>query len=94
MNHMQAVITSVQGEATSLPALVSRLKFPSWPQRLTAHFPFMAHCSTRAVPIVLLVFGLAAILLLTVPTEDIQEAPGFRVRPVRLGIFGATLAWV
>eukprot|EP00066_Takifugu_rubripes_P009576 XP_003976659.1 PREDICTED: ectonucleoside triphosphate diphosphohydrolase 2 [Takifugu rubripes] len=38
----------------------------------------MAHCFTRAVPIVLLVFGLAAILLLTVPTEDIQEAPGFR----------------
>lgn len=54
----------------------------------------MAHRFTRAVPIVLLVFGLAAILLLTVPTEDIQEAPGFMVRPVKLGIFGATFAWV
>lgn len=29
------------------------------------------------VPIALLVFGLAAILLLTIPTEDVQEAPGF-----------------
>ncbi|CAK6965097.1 ectonucleoside triphosphate diphosphohydrolase 2 [Scomber scombrus] len=29
------------------------------------------------VPIALLVFGLVAILLLTVPTEDIKEAPGF-----------------
>ncbi|XP_059213430.1 ectonucleoside triphosphate diphosphohydrolase 2-like [Centropristis striata] len=29
------------------------------------------------VPIALLVFGLVAILLLTVPTEDVQEAPGF-----------------
>lgn len=38
MNHTQAVITSVQGEATSLPALVSRLEFPSWPQK-------RAHCS-------------------------------------------------
>lgn len=54
----------------------------------------MAHRFTRAVPIVLLVFGLAAILLLTVPTEDVQEAPGFRVRPVKLGIFGARFAWL
>lgn len=29
------------------------------------------------VPIALLVFGFVAILLLTIPTEDIQEAPGF-----------------
>lgn len=29
------------------------------------------------VPIALLVFGLAAILLLTIPAEDVQEAPGF-----------------
>nr|XP_046231926.1 ectonucleoside triphosphate diphosphohydrolase 2 [Scatophagus argus] len=29
------------------------------------------------VPIALLVFGLVAILLLTIPTEDIQEPPGF-----------------
>ncbi|KAM8744333.1 ectonucleoside triphosphate diphosphohydrolase 2 [Acanthopagrus schlegelii] len=29
------------------------------------------------VPIALLVLGLVAILLLTVPTEDVQEAPGF-----------------
>lgn len=29
------------------------------------------------VPIALLVFGLVAILLLTIPTEDVQEAPGF-----------------
>ncbi|TKS84198.1 Ectonucleoside triphosphate diphosphohydrolase 2 [Collichthys lucidus] len=29
------------------------------------------------VPIALLVFGLVAILLLTVPIEDVQEAPGF-----------------
>ncbi|KAE8284848.1 Ectonucleoside triphosphate diphosphohydrolase 2 [Larimichthys crocea] len=34
----------------------------------------MAH---SIVPIALLVFGLVAILLLTVPTEDVQEAPGF-----------------
>ncbi|XP_040915551.1 ectonucleoside triphosphate diphosphohydrolase 2 [Toxotes jaculatrix] len=38
----------------------------------------MAQRSARAaVPIALLVFGLVAILLLTVPTEDVQEAPGF-----------------
>ncbi|XP_020491695.2 ectonucleoside triphosphate diphosphohydrolase 2 [Labrus bergylta] len=30
-----------------------------------------------AVPIALLLFGLVAILLLTIPTQDIQEAPGF-----------------
>ncbi|XP_074546627.1 ectonucleoside triphosphate diphosphohydrolase 2-like [Halichoeres trimaculatus] len=30
-----------------------------------------------AVPIVLLLFGLVALLLLTIPTQDIQEAPGF-----------------
>ncbi|XP_042365209.1 ectonucleoside triphosphate diphosphohydrolase 2 [Plectropomus leopardus] len=29
------------------------------------------------VPIALLVFGLVAILLLTIPTQDVQEAPGF-----------------
>ncbi|XP_045923206.1 ectonucleoside triphosphate diphosphohydrolase 2 [Micropterus dolomieu] len=29
------------------------------------------------VPVALLVFGLVAILLLTIPTEDVQEAPGF-----------------
>ncbi|XP_029301274.1 ectonucleoside triphosphate diphosphohydrolase 2 [Cottoperca gobio] len=29
------------------------------------------------VPIALLVFGLVAILLLTIPTKDVQEAPGF-----------------
>ncbi|XP_026196352.1 ectonucleoside triphosphate diphosphohydrolase 2 [Anabas testudineus] len=29
------------------------------------------------VPIALLVFGLVAILLLTIPVEDVQEAPGF-----------------
>lgn len=42
------------------------------------------------VPIALLVFGLVAILLLTVPTEDVQEAPGFMVRSV--GIFGSVCA--
>ncbi|XP_078127577.1 ectonucleoside triphosphate diphosphohydrolase 2 isoform X2 [Sander vitreus] len=30
-----------------------------------------------AAPIALLLFGLVAILLLTIPTEDVQEAPGF-----------------
>uniref|UniRef100_UPI0037E90DBD ectonucleoside triphosphate diphosphohydrolase 2 n=1 Tax=Semicossyphus pulcher TaxID=241346 RepID=UPI0037E90DBD len=30
-----------------------------------------------AVPIALLLFGLVAILLLTIPTQDVQEAPGF-----------------
>lgn len=30
-----------------------------------------------AVPVALLLFGLVAILLLTVPTEDVREAPGF-----------------
>ncbi|XP_070706875.1 ectonucleoside triphosphate diphosphohydrolase 2 [Pempheris klunzingeri] len=30
-----------------------------------------------AVPIALLLFGLVAMLLLTVPTQDVQEAPGF-----------------
>lgn len=39
------------------------------------------------VPIALLVLGLVAILLLTVPTEDVQEAPGFMVRSVTLGYF-------
>ncbi|XP_035523365.1 ectonucleoside triphosphate diphosphohydrolase 2 [Morone saxatilis] len=34
----------------------------------------MAH---PVVPIALLVFGLVAILLLTIPTEDVREAPGF-----------------
>ncbi|KAJ4926558.1 hypothetical protein JOQ06_008731, partial [Pogonophryne albipinna] len=38
----------------------------------------MAHRSAHpAVPIALLVFGLVAILLLTIPTEDVQEPPGF-----------------
>lgn len=41
------------------------------------------------VPIALLVFGLVAILLLTVPTEDVKEAPGFMVRTVPLGIFSS-----
>ncbi|KAM9841715.1 ectonucleoside triphosphate diphosphohydrolase 2 [Aulostomus maculatus] len=37
----------------------------------------MAHCSAQpAVPIALLLFGLVAVLLLTVPTEDLREAPG------------------
>lgn len=44
------------------------------------------------VPIALLVFGLVAILLLTVPTEDVQEAPGFMVRSVARGIFGSVCA--
>lgn len=82
MRLAQAVITSVHEEATFLSALLScGLNFhPGHRKRLTAHFHFMAHRFTRAVPIVLLVFGLAGILLLTVPTEDIQEAPGFMVR--------------
>uniref|UniRef100_A0A1A8PSF4 Ectonucleoside triphosphate diphosphohydrolase 2 b n=1 Tax=Nothobranchius rachovii TaxID=451742 RepID=A0A1A8PSF4_9TELE len=38
----------------------------------------MAQCSSLpVVPFALLIFGLAAILLLTVPTEDVREAPGF-----------------
>ncbi|XP_029920740.1 ectonucleoside triphosphate diphosphohydrolase 2-like [Myripristis murdjan] len=38
----------------------------------------MAHRSAHHVaPVALLVFGLIAILLLTIPTEDIKEAPGF-----------------
>ncbi|XP_071774876.1 ectonucleoside triphosphate diphosphohydrolase 2 [Centroberyx gerrardi] len=38
----------------------------------------MAHRSAHPlVPVALLVFGLAAILLLTITTEDIKEAPGF-----------------
>lgn len=41
------------------------------------------------VPIALLVFGLVAILLLTIPAEDIQEAPGFMVRSVPSGILGS-----
>ncbi|XP_026152358.1 ectonucleoside triphosphate diphosphohydrolase 2 [Mastacembelus armatus] len=34
-------------------------------------------CAHPVVPVALLLFGLVAILLLTVPTEDVQEAPGF-----------------
>ncbi|XP_075935777.1 ectonucleoside triphosphate diphosphohydrolase 2 [Anarhichas minor] len=34
-------------------------------------------CAHPVVPIALLVFGLVAILLLTIPTEDVREAPGF-----------------
>ncbi|XP_068430993.1 ectonucleoside triphosphate diphosphohydrolase 2 [Clinocottus analis] len=34
-------------------------------------------CAQPAVPIALLVFGLVSILLLTVPTEDVRDAPGF-----------------
>ncbi|KAF3702275.1 Ectonucleoside triphosphate diphosphohydrolase 2 [Channa argus] len=34
-------------------------------------------CAHPVVPTALLVFGLVAILLLTIPTEDVQEAPGF-----------------
>ncbi|XP_070408662.1 ectonucleoside triphosphate diphosphohydrolase 2 isoform X3 [Nothobranchius furzeri] len=38
----------------------------------------MAQCSSLpVVPFALLIFGLVAILLLTVPTEDVREAPGF-----------------
>lgn len=58
----------------------------------------MAQRSAHVVPIALLVFGLVAILLLTIPTEDVQEAPGFMVRSVPLGIFGfvfvSVLSWV
>lgn len=44
----------------------------------------MAQCSAHpAVPIALLLLGLVAVLLLTVPTEDIQETPGFMVRSAR-----------
>ncbi|XP_017281005.1 ectonucleoside triphosphate diphosphohydrolase 2 [Kryptolebias marmoratus] len=35
-------------------------------------------CSSPVLLLSLLLFGLVAILLLTVPTEDVQEAPGFR----------------
>lgn len=92
MKHTQAAITSVHGEATFLPALLSPgLNFHRGHREgLAAHFHFMAHRFARAVPIVLLVFGLAAILLLTVPTEDVQGAPGFMVRP-RLGYFGSSV---
>ncbi|KAK2818906.1 hypothetical protein Q5P01_024467 [Channa striata] len=34
-------------------------------------------CAHPVVPVALLVFGLVAILLLTVPTRDVREAPGF-----------------
>lgn len=40
----------------------------------------MAHRSAHpVVPIALLVSGLAALLLLTVPAEDIEQPPGFMV---------------
>ncbi|XP_037547715.1 ectonucleoside triphosphate diphosphohydrolase 2 [Nematolebias whitei] len=34
-------------------------------------------CSPPVLPLSLLLFGLVAILLLTVPSQDVQEAPGF-----------------
>ncbi|XP_072228152.1 ectonucleoside triphosphate diphosphohydrolase 2 isoform X1 [Leuresthes tenuis] len=37
----------------------------------------MAHRSALYAPFALLVFGLVGILLLTIPTKDVQEAPGF-----------------
>lgn len=55
----------------------------------------MAHRSVHpVVPIALLASGLAAILLLTILTEDIQEAPGFMVGSVPLGIFGPAFVGV
>lgn len=43
----------------------------------------MAQRSAHLVPIALLVFGLAGILLLTISTENVQEEPELRVRSDR-----------
>lgn len=40
----------------------------------------MAQRCAHLVPVALLVFGLAGILLLTIPTEDVREEPELRVR--------------
>ncbi|XP_037609743.1 ectonucleoside triphosphate diphosphohydrolase 2 isoform X1 [Sebastes umbrosus] len=51
---------------------------PGSAQTLLRLSGFMAQRSAHhIVPILLLVFGLVAILLLTIPTEDVLEAPGF-----------------
>ncbi len=93
MNYRRAVITPGQREAIShfsLSAVIKPLKFlPGAEQSRTSRFHFMAQRSAHAVvPIALLVFGLVAILLLTIPTEDVQEAPEFMVRSVPWGVFG------
>lgn len=84
------------GSFSPLGPLVYKKKrlsnFQQAQQRRAAHltFHFMAQRSAHpVVPIALLVFGLVAILLLTVPTEDIKEAPGFMVRTVPSGIFSS-----
>lgn len=86
MNQRRAAITSVWREAIGhfLPSPLSQR-----PQGRSSTPHFMAHRFTHpVVPVALLVSGLAAILLLTVTTEDIHEAPGFMVRSVPPGIFG------
>uniref|UniRef100_A0A3Q0SUJ2 Ectonucleoside triphosphate diphosphohydrolase 2 n=1 Tax=Amphilophus citrinellus TaxID=61819 RepID=A0A3Q0SUJ2_AMPCI len=39
---------------------------------------FMAQRAAHLVPVAVLVFGLVGILLLTIPTKDVQEEPGLR----------------